>query len=145
MLTTHLKPTVSNDSLKLATVEWLKEPFESWRARAENQVIKVTVATRTTYTLPTLVDAAGGCIEDGWMATAGPPLGRVGHTAVWTGSEMIIWGGFSVEAFNTGGRYNPATDDWTSTTITNAPDVRFFRKAVWTGSETGIVLRLAII
>jgi serine protease len=35
------------------------------------------------------------------------PTARVGHSAVWTGSEMIIWGGFdsSFQLVNTGGRY----------------------------------------
>ena len=28
-------------------------------------------------------------------------------TAVWTGSEMIVWGGFAGAYLNTGGRYNP--------------------------------------
>ena len=44
------------------------------------------------------------------------------HTAVWTGSEMIVWGGrITAGVFNTGGRYNPSTDSWTSTSTTNAP------------------------
>ena len=38
------------------------------------------------------------------------------HTAVWTGSEMIVWGGdHSGSLLNTGGRYNPSTDSWTAT------------------------------
>ena len=33
---------------------------------------------------------------DSWMATSttNAPAGRYGHTAVWTGSEMIVWGGY---------------------------------------------------
>ena len=37
------------------------------------------------------------------------------HTAVWTGSEMIVWGGYYASypyRLNTGGRYDPATDNW---------------------------------
>ena len=38
----------------------------------------------------------------------GVPAGRDEHTAVWTGTEMIVWGGSSGAAdLNTGGRYNP--------------------------------------
>ena len=36
------------------------------------------------------------------------PLARDHHTAVWTGSEMIVWGGYNYTHdlfFNTGGRY----------------------------------------
>jgi len=44
-----------------------------------------------------------------WTATsiANAPLARYGHTAVWTGSEMIVWGGqgASHPVLNTGGRY----------------------------------------
>jgi N-acetylneuraminic acid mutarotase len=33
-------------------------------------------------------------VEDEWLAMAPSPLGeRGGHSAVWTGEEMIVWGG----------------------------------------------------
>ena len=40
------------------------------------------------------------------------------HTAVWTGTEMVVWGGVTITGgihLNTGGRYNPANDTWTPT------------------------------
>ena len=44
------------------------------------------------------------------LATTGAPAGRIDHTAVWTGSEMIIWGGAgSISAFNDGARYRATT------------------------------------
>ena len=64
---------------------------------------------------------------------AGPPDARGGHTAVWTGTEMIVWGGSTNMALNTGGRYNPSTDSWISTSTTNAPTARTAHTAVWTG------------
>src|SRR5205823_2241312 len=65
---------------------------------------------------------------------------RAGHTAVWTGSEMIVWGGSptatnTVNFLNTGGRYDPSTNSWSATDITGAPLARVFHTAVWTGSE----------
>jgi hypothetical protein len=47
-----------------------------------------------------------------WQATVdGPPSARLEHTAIWTGGEMIVWGGWDwSKYFNTGGRYNPVTD-----------------------------------
>jgi N-acetylneuraminic acid mutarotase len=75
---------------------------------------------------------------DSWTATSdsNAPMGRVSHTAVWTGSEMIIWSGADGAALvNTGGRYNPATNSWTATTTSNAPEARLFHTAVWTGGE----------
>ena len=55
---------------------------------------------------------------------------------MWTGSEMIVWGGtITHNDLNTGGRYNPGTNSWTATSITNAPAARRCHTAVWTGSE----------
>ena len=122
--------------LKLATGSWLKEPFESWRARSESQVPAVIAAPNANYMLPAINDGSE-CIVDTWTITSGPPDGRYAHTAVWTGSEMIVWGGFTYccSTFNTGGRYNPSTDNWTITSTTNAPSARSNHTAVWTGSE----------
>src|SRR5204863_7725188 len=83
----------------------------------------------------------GGRYEPGtnsWTATSttNVPSGRFQHTAVWTGSEMIVWGGWNPPTiFNTGGKYNPGTDSWTTTSTTNAPTARYVPTAVWTGSE----------
>ena len=90
------------------------------------------------YTLPTISDAATGCTPDTWTATstANAVSSRIRHTAVWTGSEMIVWGGLGSGSYlNTGGRYNPSTDSWTATSTTNAPAGRDNHTAVWTGSE----------
>src|SRR5438093_10696160 len=75
-----------------------------------------------------------------WTATSttNAPDARVEHTAVWTGSEMIVWGGgiqIPIGVFNTGGRYDPGTASWTATSNTNAPADRAGHTAVRTGSE----------
>ena len=78
------------------------------------------------------------CIDDTWTATTtvNAPEARTTRTAVWTGSEMIIWGGGNLHGgLNTGGRYNPALDAWTAISITNAPEARGSQRSVWTGSE----------
>ena len=125
----------TNDCLKLASVSWFKEPFESWRARAEEQLPNAIAVPSGNYALPKISEG-DGCIEDTWTATSRAPDARVGHTAVWTGSEMIVWGGYGgAFAVNTGGRCNPGTDTWTATSTTNAPDGRVAHTAVWTGSE----------
>jgi hypothetical protein len=75
---------------------------------------------------------------DSWTTTNGhdAPHAREGHMAVWTGSEMIVWGGLDGGTFfNTGGRYNPSTDRWIATGTTNAPEARCVHTVVWTGSE----------
>jgi hypothetical protein len=114
---------VLSERLQLATIEWRKkEPLESWSARAQDQMPDVMTAANANYTLPTISDQPSECI-DSWTATTttDAPSARSGHTAVWTGSEMIVWGGSGGIYFNTGGRYNPSTDSWTATTTTNAP------------------------
>src|SRR5438034_8478043 len=75
---------------------------------------------------------------DSWTPTntTNAPDGRHSHTAVWTGTEMIVWGGFDGNAWlNTGSRYNPSTDSWTATSLTNVPQGRGVHTAVWTGTE----------
>jgi uncharacterized repeat protein (TIGR01451 family)/fimbrial isopeptide formation D2 family protein len=89
------------------------------------------------YTLPAiLLEAGSGCTLDAWTATSmtNVPDARYGQTAVWTGSEMIVWGADN-GYYNTGGKYNPSTDSWAATTTTNAPSPRGYHSAVWTGSE----------
>jgi len=74
---------------------------------------------------------------DTWMptSTANAPSGRSGHTAVWAGTEMIVWGGYFASPLSSGGRYNPATDTWTPTSTIGPPDGRGAHTAVWTGTE----------
>ena len=82
------------------------------------------VAATVNYVLPTISDAPRGCIEDTWTSTTttNAPAARTHHAAIWTGTEMIMWGGDqSGTYFNTGGRYDPNMDFWTATTATNAP------------------------
>jgi N-acetylneuraminic acid mutarotase len=128
----------SKDHLKMATVEWRKEPLESWRTRAKSQIEMPIVmrAASPDYTLPIISGATTACTDDTWTATYAPPEERRFYTAVWTGSEMIVWGGQGAPSpVNTGGKYNPSTDTWTATSTTNAPDARDLHTAVWTGSE----------
>jgi hypothetical protein len=65
------------------------------------------------------------------------PAGRWHHTAIWTGSEMTIWGGRdeNFTYLNTGGRYHPGNDNWTATSIVNAPSPRESHTAIWADGE----------
>src|SRR5205823_6338342 len=71
------------------------------------------------------------------LTTDGAPSPRFGATAVWTGTEMIIWGGRSARGipYADGARYEPATDTWTPVASSGAPAARSFHSAVWTGQE----------
>ena len=61
--------------------------------------------------------------NDTWtpIPVQGAPSARRSHTAVWTGSEMIIWGGTDMtgQILSDGGAYDPATHSWR--TITEPP------------------------
>jgi len=95
--------------------------------------------------------ADGGSYDpatDSWtpITATGSPGRRWQHSAVWTGSRMIVWGGahhfFNVplslcltQLDNFGGAYDPATNSWTPVTLTGAPTAKYGHNAVWTGTE----------
>jgi N-acetylneuraminic acid mutarotase len=53
-------------------------------------------------------------------------------TFLWTGTELLIWGG---NGANDGYRYNPVTNIWTTMINSNVPTARNFYLANFTGSE----------
>jgi hypothetical protein len=70
---------------------------------------------------------------------ASPPAHSYGHSTVWTGTELIVWGGYSSDngvetPVNSGAAYDPTTSTWR--TIPDAPiSGRAMHAAHWTGSE----------
>lgn len=86
-------------------------------------------------------------VEDGWrynpqtnswrpISSAGAPSPRISSTGIWTGQDMIVWGGFSGGGrSNEGAAYNPRNDTWRALATDGAPIGRTFHTAVWTGSE----------
>ena len=72
-----------------------------------------------------------------WQATSviGAPAPRRAHTAVWTDSRMVVWGGAAGTSMNDGGIYDPFSDSWTATALTNAPAARLGHTATWTGNQ----------
>ena len=141
----ELFATLGNDPVMIA--ECLARPALAERlvTRLDDTQIKtgvlmpqVMAATSATYTLPTVSNGSNGFTDDTWTAagTINAPSRQYLHTVVWTGSEMIVWGGFDSSSYlNTGGTYNPITDTWTTTSTTNAPYGRCGHTAVWTGIE----------
>lgn len=79
-------------------------------------------------------------VTDTWgppMQTTGAPGPRNCPAVVWTGSEMLVWGGWRPEVWlNDGTRYDPVTDSWGPPISTiGAPAARTCASAVWTGTE----------
>ncbi|MDI1443903.1 hypothetical protein [Polyangium sp. 6x1] len=65
------------------------------------------------------------------MSTVDAPSPRFGHTAVWTGQSMIVWGGYSTNGtVNSGAQYRPDTNTWTALPTMNAPAARIRHTAV---------------
>lgn len=65
-----------------------------------------------------------------------PKAPRWGHQAVWTGTEMIVWGGMDDVGFlSTGGRYNPTEDTWRKISTVNAPSARSSFTSIWNGTK----------
>ena len=94
--------------------------------------------------------------SDQWTAIAGTgaiPQGRRLHSAVWTGSRMVVWGGEGIvdrvfdsvfwgvdhtyirEDLNTGAAFDPASGAWTALSTHGAPSPRRGQAGVWTGSR----------
>jgi N-acetylneuraminic acid mutarotase len=75
--------------------------------------------------------------SDSWTAitTTAAPTPRWSHSGVWTGSRLLIWGGWNISAQGTGASYDPLTDSWTPITMTGAPQARGYHNTLWTGRE----------
>jgi N-acetylneuraminic acid mutarotase len=80
-----------------------------------------------------------GCGMTFWtpLRAEGAPSARSRHTAVWTGTEMIVWGGRTgpLEVTDTGARYDAADDSWQPMSTVGAPSARHSHSAVWTGTR----------
>src|SRR5262249_42134673 len=79
-------------------------------------------------------------VTDSWtpIATEGATLPNAGHTSVWTGSEIILWGGgcFSGgkdQGCTRGAAFNPVQNTWRLLGSEGAPTSRGRHGAVWTG------------
>ena len=135
------RPTLTERLLASLSAQNKTTHFESERTKGLYALSAVATLANVAYSLPRISEAVSACTDDSWTATslANVPAARDGHTAVWTGSEMIVWGGDfydgSYHYLNTGGRYNPSTDSWTTTSTTSAPTGRYAYTAVWTGRE----------
>ena len=123
-----------SDTMQVATVSWMKAPFEQWWDKIKMNFPARVDTTCSSFTLPEIQDHV--CEADTWEPTGGLPDARYSHVVVWTGTEMIVWGGM-IQTFylQSGGKYYPATDSWTPMTIINAPKERVQARAVWTGTE----------
>ncbi|MBL9127241.1 MAG: hypothetical protein JNL97_06330, partial [Verrucomicrobiales bacterium] len=81
---------------------------------------------------------AGGAVPGSWslLPTSGAPSARIGHSAVWTGQKLLVWGGHAGASFRgDGAAYDPSANNWQTLPSANAPSPRSGHVAVWTGDE----------
>ncbi|WP_456375910.1 Kelch repeat-containing protein [Thiolapillus sp.] len=134
-----------SDRIRLVRHEWKKQGFETWwQSEAVHWTVPKNPHSFTQITLPEIRkssvnpvsswDPQGSISADTWKIPD-LPAERYQHSAVWTGTEMIVWGGWNGAYLNTGGRYDPVTDIWTATSLSGAPSPRSKHTAIWTGSE----------
>lgn len=79
--------------------------------------------------------AAYDLSSDSWSPIAPSPLrGRGGSRAIWTGREMLVWGGFDSTPHADGALYNPSADSWTGV-VAGPLSARQYHAMVWTGQQ----------
>jgi hypothetical protein len=124
--------------ISLARAVWEKRPFGDWWRDARGSFSPDIEAPSGDYALQPVAAPGSPCTNDTWYPiTRKVPGARAGMAAVWTGSEMIVWGGASGGGvLGDGGRYRPDTDTWIGMSSTGAiPSARAGATAVWTGTE----------
>jgi len=122
-------------SVGMSVAMWPKRELEPWLEELRSE-IRPADPLRAGYTLPE-IKSESTCIDNTWAptSTTGAPENHSFNVTVWTGAEMIVWGGGDWPGINTGGRYDLATDTWTATSTSGAPSARQNSAGVWTGTE----------
>lgn len=107
-----------------------------WKATEANNSTDTSITAGYIFVIP-IAFKAKRFLTGSWnsISITGAPSPRDQQTVVWTGTEMIVWGGYDGSYLNTGGRYQPSTDSWLPITLTGAPAARCKHTAVWTGTE----------
>lgn len=135
--------------IQIATHTWWKRTFSDWWYEHEDEFSARIVGPNSSIALqpaqltpqPENSVKTHSVTADTWFAldSSDPdaPSARDQHTAAWTGSQMIIWGGTNgTQVFRSGGVYDPATDSWTPTSQSgDCPTARIGHTASW--RETG--------
>jgi N-acetylneuraminic acid mutarotase len=67
-----------------------------------------------------------------WRRLPSMGVGRTGHTAVWTGDQLLVWGARTAPPY--GLAYDPATNQWSELPISPLRG-RTGHLAVWTGGQ----------
>jgi len=126
-----MTPLVLIAVLVAACTESTVGPSSSLDTTSTSNVAAVTSTSRaSTITTTSSRDHRG----EGWMEIEDAPIGgRYVHSVVWTGTEVLVWGGQRSGRFlDDGAAYDPNTDNW-RLLATSPLRARARHTAVWTG------------
>ena len=114
-----------------------------WATTTSQMIVWGGCTAIDTFNTCTAFSASGAAYDpakDTWTALPAAPPGfeaRANHSRVWTGSDVVIWGGGTdAAAYRNGARYNPTTKLWT--TVPTPPTAivgRLFHVSVTSGTE----------
>lgn len=127
-----------------ASAVWTGEEMIVWGGTFGDE-LRPEDAAVPTIAWQNAADGAAYHLDDGtWRTIAAAPLeGRSSHVAVWTGREMLVWGGHAHDGDgqptdrDDGAAYAPATDTWRPLPPGPVPGIG--GAAVWTGRELVLV------
>lgn len=144
------RPVVADASARPFRWERLPDPPVPMRAGASvvwtgSEVVMWGGGSPSSSRRGLRADGAAHNPETGrWRRIAAAPIGpRSNHVAVWTGREMVVWGGTRPESdaaagWADGAAYDPVADRWRR--IPEAPiGARIRFGAAWTGAELVVV------
>lgn len=128
------------------TSDWISMPAAPISARYRHTAVLTNGLAPFKMIIWGGSDASGTALGDGavftratntWASLPACPLSpRYGHTAVWTGSLMIVYGGTNgTQNFRDGAAYDPVANTWTLIADSGFGPMTFDHVAVWTGTE----------
>lgn len=141
----HRRRQALNSAFVVLAMVGMAAAVSTWNANDSAQVVADTPVTTDSYS----DDSPDGTIDRGEVAIRGVSVSsfalpewlepRAGHSIVWTGEELIVWGGRSADgALADGAIYNPQSNEWRQ--LADGPlQGRSDHVAVWTGEEMLIV------
>lgn len=132
-----VRPILADQRLS-ALAESDRAVSDWWKEEGPAMPAEIAPASDTFTLVPLQTTVA--CLNDTWAPTTltGAPFARSGHATLWTGSEVIVYGGmtFFGGTFDSGAFYDPATDSWRTLPRVGAADEGGLgTSAVWTGTK----------
>ena len=127
-------------NLTIKAYKWSKTPFTLWWKSVEETYKmneNLLIYNQLNLNLPDFkADDIKSVTIDSWSSNNIVLKEKTLFSSIWTGTEMIVWGGFdgNFDATKSGYKYNPSLDTWQPVSETGAaPDARYRHTAVWTG------------